>query len=234
MSNMAMVTIGKAALDAGVNVETIRFYERRGLIDRAPKRGAYRVYSPEQVARIRFIKEAQQIGFSLREIGDLLALRADPAADCSAVKLQAVEKLDEVNRKIGQLRVIGSALETLIAACPGRGALRKCSIMEALTLRSSRAPAAAKRAASTARRRRITEERMKAATIKILGMHCNGCAETVKAVIEREPGVQSALISYDDAQARILYDASATSEDRLISAIQQLGYRARLEPQRTE
>ena len=77
---MLTMTIGKAAREAGVNIETVRFYERRSLIEQPPK-GNYRVYSPEQVARIRFIKEAQQIGFSLSEIGDLLALRADPAAD---------------------------------------------------------------------------------------------------------------------------------------------------------
>ena len=229
-----MMTIGKAARGAGVNVETIRFYERRGLIDRIPKGGGYRTYSPDQVARIRFIKEAQQIGFSLREIGDLLALRTDPAADCSAVRLQAVAKLAEVNGKIEKLRVVGAALETLIAACPGRGALQTCSIMEALILRSSRAPAVAKRAASRPRRHRITEEPLKTATINIRGMHCNGCAETVKAVVERQPGVQSALVSYDDGQARVLYDAGAISEDYLISAIQKLGYRARLEPQKTE
>jgi MerR family transcriptional regulator, copper efflux regulator len=89
---MQTMTIGKAAREAGVNIETIRFYERRGLIERPPKGNGYRVYSPEEVARIRFIKEAQQIGFSLSEIGDLLSLRADPAADCSEVRHQAVAK----------------------------------------------------------------------------------------------------------------------------------------------
>ncbi len=66
---MQTMTIGKAAREAGVNIETIRFYERRGLIERPPKGNGYRVYSPGEVARIRFIKEAQQIGFSLSEIG---------------------------------------------------------------------------------------------------------------------------------------------------------------------
>ncbi len=135
---MPTLTIGKAARDADVNIETVRFYERRGLIDRPPKGKGYRVYTPEQVARIRFIKEAQQIGFSLSEIGDLLALRADPAADCADVRQQAIAKLEEVRRKIEQLHQIGAALETLIAACPGQGALQACSIMDALTLRSSK------------------------------------------------------------------------------------------------
>ena len=77
---MRAQTIGRAAREAGVNVETVRFYERRGLVERPLKGDGYRTYSPELVARIRFIKEAQQIGFSLSEIRELMALRADPSA----------------------------------------------------------------------------------------------------------------------------------------------------------
>lgn len=135
---MKALTIGKAAREAGVGVETVRFYERQGLVEQPPKPlgSGVRIYSPEMVARIRFIKEAQQIGFSLREIRELLTLRADPSADCSDVREQAVAKLDEVRRKIDRLREIGTALETLIAACPGRGGLQACSIMDALIQRS--------------------------------------------------------------------------------------------------
>jgi Hg(II)-responsive transcriptional regulator len=135
---MPALTIARAAREAGVNIETVRFYERRGLIERPPKGEGYRVYSPDQVARIRFVKEAQQIGFSLAEIKELLALRADPNADCSAVQQQAMAKQQEVRRKIEQLREIDAALETLIAACPGQGALECCSIMDALTMRASK------------------------------------------------------------------------------------------------
>ena len=135
---MKALTIGGAASEAGVNVETVRFYERRGLIEQPPKGDGYRTYSPELVARIRFIKEAQQIGFSLKEIRELLTLRADPSADSSEVREQAVVKLREVRRKIEQLQQVGAALETLIAACPGRGGLQACSIIEALTLRSAK------------------------------------------------------------------------------------------------
>lgn len=131
------LTIGRAAREAGVNIETVRFYERRGLIEQPLKGDGYRVYSADQVARIRFIKEAQQIGFTLSEIGELLTLRADPLADCAAVRQQAVAKLDEVHRKIEQLQRVGAALETLIAACPRHGALQACSIMDALTVQST-------------------------------------------------------------------------------------------------
>ncbi len=131
---MTELTISKAAKNAGVGVETIRFYERKGLIKQPPKPidGGFRVYPEETVARIRFIRQAKEIGFSLREIEELLSLRADPSADCSDVRERATAKLAEVNRKITELERIRAALETLIAACPGGGALRSCSIMESL------------------------------------------------------------------------------------------------------
>jgi len=222
---MQTLTIGKAAREAGVNIETIRFYERRGLVERPPKGNGYRVYSPEEVARIRFIKEAQQIGFSLSEIGDLLSLRADPAADCSEVRRQAVAKLDQVNQKIEQLRAVGVALETLIAACPGRGALQACSILDALTLRSTKPPGAEKRSQRHSLQKSAKDHQMKTALLQIEGMHCNGCAESIRSVVERQPGVQAAEVSYDRSQARILYDPDAIPEQRIVVTVQKLGYR---------
>jgi len=152
--DMAALTIARAAREAGVNIETVRFYERKGLIERPPKGEGYRVYSPEQITRIRFIKEAQQIGFSLAEIKELVTLRADPSADCSVVQQQAMAKQQEVRRKIEQLREIDAALETLIAACPGQGVLQCCSIMEALTIRASSPQADKPRSKQTEHRRR--------------------------------------------------------------------------------
>lgn len=130
--NMQPLTIGKAALKAGVGVETIRFYERRGLIEKPLKGEGYRLYPAEMVARIRFIRQAQQIGFSLREVQELLSLRADPAADCADVRRQAAEKLAEVDRKIADLQRIRAALETVISVCPGKGGLKDCTIMAGL------------------------------------------------------------------------------------------------------
>ena len=131
---MSATTIGNVAREAGVGVETIRFYERRGLIDQPPRpvNGGFRVYPQETIRRIRFVRQAQELGFSLREIAELLSLRADPTTDCGDVRDRARAKLCEVNRKIGRLEKFRTALEGLIAACPGRGALRACSIMEAL------------------------------------------------------------------------------------------------------
>ena len=131
---MTELTISKAAKNAGVGVETIRFYERKGLIEQPlkPQYGGYRTYPIETVQRIKFVRQAQEIGFSLREIEELLSLRADPSADCSDVRERATAKLEEVDRKMEQLGRIRAALDELIQACPGRGALRNCSIMESL------------------------------------------------------------------------------------------------------
>ncbi len=131
---MRTMTISKAAKRAGIGIETVRFYERRGLIDQPlkPAAGGFRDYPPETVSRLRFIREAQELGFSLDEIAELLSLRADPKANCAQVQRRAEVKLAEVLRKIERLNDIGTALGRLIAACPGKGALGACSILEAL------------------------------------------------------------------------------------------------------
>ena len=134
----AGMTIGQAASQAGVGIETVRFYERQGLIERPrkPEGAGVRRYPADLVERIRFIREAQQLGFTLREASELLALSADPSTDCSEVREQATTKLQDVRQKIERLRQIGAALESLIASCPGRGALETCSIIDALRLHS--------------------------------------------------------------------------------------------------
>ena len=130
---MKRMTISRAAREAGVGVETVRFYERKGLIvqPKRPDRG-FRIYPEDAVQRIRFIRQAQELGFSLREIGDLLGLRTDPGTDCADIRERAVAKLDDVENKIEKLQCIRGALKKLIAACPGEGALTSCSIIEAI------------------------------------------------------------------------------------------------------
>ena len=130
---MSGFTIGQVAKAANVNVETIRFYERRGLVVQPPTPSqGYREYDSETVERVRFIRQAQEIGFSLREVQELVALRSDPCGDCADVRARATAKLNDVNAKIAQLHRVRSALETLIAACPGKGAVESCSILEEL------------------------------------------------------------------------------------------------------
>ena len=135
-----VTTIGAAARQAGIGVETIRFYERRGLVSQPGKPAASgaRHYPLETVARLRFIRQAQQLGFSLRQIADLLALRAAPDADSAEVRIAAQARLAEIERKMAQLREMRAALRTLLAACPGGGGLECCSIMDALTHPSRR------------------------------------------------------------------------------------------------
>lgn len=134
LAAMTDMTIGRAARAAGVGIETIRFYERKGLIARPlkPRDGVYRLYPPETIARIRFIRAAQGLGFSLAEIGELLSLSADPRTQCGTVRKRAEAKLADVDARIARLEAMRSALEALIAACPGGGkALRHCSILAA-------------------------------------------------------------------------------------------------------
>lgn len=127
--------ISEVARAADVNVETVRFYERRGLIvqPRKPEYGGFRTYSKDTVDRIRFIRKSQTIGFSLKEISELLNLSVDPDADCSVTLGHAETKLNEVEEKIASLQAMKGALETLIDNCPGKGSLTQCSIIRALT-----------------------------------------------------------------------------------------------------
>lgn len=102
------MTIGKLAKQSGVGVETIRYYERRGLIERPQeRRGAFRVYTPETVSRIRSIKRAQSLGFSLKEIKELMALRLEEGAMCGDVLLQT-----EKNRRDRREAQLASRRET--------------------------------------------------------------------------------------------------------------------------
>lgn len=131
---MTDMTIGRVAKKAGVGVETIRFYERRGLIEQPikPDGAGFRNYPDEVVVQVRFIRRAQQIGFSLAEIGELLSLKADPTSDCGDIRERASAKLEEVDEKITSLKRMRKALNEMIAACPASGALRACSILDAL------------------------------------------------------------------------------------------------------
>jgi MerR family mercuric resistance operon transcriptional regulator len=114
------MTIGVAAREAGVGVETIRFYQRRGLIGAPDKPfGGYRHYTSEIVKRIRFIKRAQSLGFSLDEIVTLL--RLDSARACAETRDLARGKLRVIERKLADLEQMREALATLVAQCdPGQ------------------------------------------------------------------------------------------------------------------
>ena len=130
---MKAVPIGRAAAQLGVSPDTLRYYDRIGLVS-PRQRGANgrRYYGERDLEQLRFIRRAQAMDYSLDEIAELLSLRADPKADCAQVQRRAESKLAEVRDKIERLEGIGTALERLIRACPGKGALGACSIMESL------------------------------------------------------------------------------------------------------
>ncbi len=130
---MTRPTIGQVAKRAGVGVETVRFYERRGLIEQPSKRSSgYRVYPEDVVHRIRFIRHAKDLGFTLNEIGELLSLRPDPQGNCDAVKERAEAKVAYIEGKIGSLTRMQHSLGRLIGACETRSETAECPILEAL------------------------------------------------------------------------------------------------------
>ncbi len=127
------LTIGQLAKRAGVNIETIRYYERRGLIPKPSRReSGYRQYTWETVTRIQFIKRAKELGFSLREILELLSLRLDPATTCGDVKKRAEVKIADIEEKIRILQGMKKALVTLTMDCKGSAPVNECPILEAL------------------------------------------------------------------------------------------------------
>lgn len=130
---MQTLSIGQLAKEAGVNVETIRFYERKGLIPEPPRReSGYRQYAKNEVARIKFIKRAQELGFTLKEVAELLALRVDPHTTCAEVKNQAEAKIAQIEEKLRALEKMKSALVKLAAECAGSGPSSECPILEYL------------------------------------------------------------------------------------------------------
>lgn len=128
------LTIGKIAGLSNVSADTLRYYEREGLISPAAKSdGGYRLYDLDTVRRVRFIKDAQQCGFTLTEIRNLLELRTSEAACCGDVRRVAVEKKLQLDAKIKAMRAMSKALDRLISACSDEGRpLDDCPILAAL------------------------------------------------------------------------------------------------------
>ena len=125
------LTIGKVARAAGVNVETVRYYERVSLLRQPPRPpGGVRRYADDAVARIRFIKRAQELGFSLAEIGHLLALQKGQS--CSAARSLASEKLSAVEARLADLRRMHRVLADLIGRCDAERCEVSCPIIESL------------------------------------------------------------------------------------------------------
>jgi MerR family transcriptional regulator, copper efflux regulator len=129
---MTTMTIGRLAKRVGVNIDTIRYYERNGLIPEPARRASgYRDYEVADVRRLRFILRAKDLGFTLAEIGELLSLSGD--RDVRGVKRRAEQRLEQVENKMKELQRVRRGLKTLIDACPGHGDLERCPIVAALS-----------------------------------------------------------------------------------------------------
>jgi MerR family mercuric resistance operon transcriptional regulator len=127
------LTIGEVAKQARVHVETLRYYERQGLLA-SPLRSTsnYRLYADDTVRRVRFVKAAQMLGFSLKEIQELLSLQAAPQTSCANIHMRAVSKITDIDARIDLLIAMKHALSKLVGECSTDGPLTDCPILAAL------------------------------------------------------------------------------------------------------
>ena len=133
---MSSLSIGQLAKHAGVGVDTVRYYERDGLLSPAGRLASgYRRYGVTELKRLRFIRRAKALGFSLEDVRSLLTLSEQQSV--AEVKRAAQTKLTDIEQRINELERIRSGLRTLIAACPGHGRAEACPILNALTLQES-------------------------------------------------------------------------------------------------
>jgi MerR family mercuric resistance operon transcriptional regulator len=127
------LTIGRLAREGGVNLETIRYYEREGLIPKPPRtRAGYRLFPEDATRRLRFIKRAQELGFSLGEIRELLSLRVRAGSNRGDVRARTQAKIQDIDAKIATLQAMKKTLQTVTNRCDGCGPLADCPILDSL------------------------------------------------------------------------------------------------------
>lgn len=125
--------IGEIAGRVGINVQTLRYYERlRILIPKNRRASGYRIYGQEELKRIRFIKKAQELGFSLKEIEGLLKLKVTTLSQCDAVRRRAEQKINEVEKKMDRLKAMQRILKELIASCHKKETTDRCPMLRSL------------------------------------------------------------------------------------------------------
>lgn len=133
MSSSSGLTRGEVAARTGVGIETVRFYEKEGLLEDPPRTSSgYRQYPEEVVSRLHFIRRAKELGFSLREVRDLISLRLDSSTDCNAVQEKAEAKLGDIRAKIRDLKALEAGLEELVAACRRNSTQAECPLLDML------------------------------------------------------------------------------------------------------
>jgi len=130
---MNRLTTSEVAKQGGVNLETVRYYERRGLLPKPPRNATgYRAFEPDAVRRLPFIRHAQALGFSLHEINDLLALRVKVGVSSADVRRRAEAKLVDIDEKLKTLRAMKKVLTRFTESCSGAGPISRCPILAAL------------------------------------------------------------------------------------------------------
>ena len=118
---------------SGVNLQTVRYYEREGLLPAPPRlKSGYRIFPETSVQRVHFIKRAQELGFSLSEVRELLSIQIDAAKECADVQRLAKAKIMDIEKRIRTLQSMKRVLANLTEACPGRGPLSECPILESI------------------------------------------------------------------------------------------------------
>jgi Hg(II)-responsive transcriptional regulator len=129
---MKPMTIGSLARSAGVGVQTVRFYERKGLLPKPARTASgYREFLPEDARRIRFIRRAQELGFTLKEVQELLELNSRPKATCSDIRRRAEGKIGDIEKRLHDLRRMRKTLKQLASACGVSGrAVSECRILD--------------------------------------------------------------------------------------------------------
>jgi len=122
--------IGELAARGAVSVQTVRFYERKGLLE-PPTRssGGFRLYEPEVVDRLLFIRDGQELGFTLAEISELLSLRAENEASCEQIRIVANKRIEALEAKIQQLERMRATLHRLASVCPGDAPAGECPVI---------------------------------------------------------------------------------------------------------
>ncbi len=127
------LTIGRLARAAGINLETVRYYERRGLVPRPPRSlSGYRLFPADTARRLRFIKHAQELGFSLKEIRELFGLRISPRSSSVEIRKRADAKIKDIEGKIKSLESMRTSLRKLTKSCSGCAPISECPILESL------------------------------------------------------------------------------------------------------
>ena len=131
---MKSLTIGHLARESGMNLETVRYYERRGLLPKPPRSASgYRLFPIEAAHRLRFIQRAKELGFSLKEIGELLSLRVSPTTTSAGIRAKAKSKIADIRSKIrSSLESMEKTLLKLTKSCTGCGPITQCPILEGL------------------------------------------------------------------------------------------------------